>query len=145
MKTPQVSSYITRFIQHKLLKVISGINERSLQEKRQALTSLRTYQPGRVGSVRVPASSGAGTWNENAASSFSRPNATLSFYEDGSKNPHGAVGGFASILSVVKRAEAPKENTLKPGTWSAAKLKKVQASGGTRTPSFASEWFLGVF
>lgn len=58
-----------------------------------------------------------------------------------SYNAIGAAAPPTSILSAVKRQEAPKENTLKPGTWSAAKLKKIHAVGGAqRAPSFTSEF-----
>lgn len=128
------------------LKVISGSNESKLQEKRRALTSLHTYQPGKVSSVRVASSSGTPTVlnNPTAATPTLRPNAPIPVFEDTfgacSYNAIGAAAGPTSILSAVKRQEAPKENTLKPGTWSAAKLKKIHAAGGAqRMPSFTSK------
>lgn len=125
----------------------SGPNERILQEKRRALTSLRTYQPGKVSSVRVASSSGAGTVPVNAipALATSRSNAPVAVYEDcldeASYNAMGAAAAPSSILSAVKRQEAPKENTIKPGTWSAAKLKKMHGGGVLRAPSFTSKLY----
>lgn len=132
-------------------QVISGSNERTLQEKRRALTSLRTYQPGKVSSVRVASSSGAGTVPVATPATTTAPprsNAPVTVYEDSFGGAAGAsFSGMAaaaaptSILSAVKRQEAPKENTLKPGTWSAAKLKKVHVGGVHRAPSFTSRFY----
>lgn len=118
-----------------------------MQEKRRALTSLHTYQPGKVSSVRVASSSGAGTVpvNATAATPISRSNVPIPVFDDSvgaaaaSFSGIGASTGPVSILSAVKRQEAPKENTLKPGTWSAAKLKKIHTGSVPRTPSFTSK------
>lgn len=73
-----------------------------------------------------------------------RPNnVSVSIYEEASGSSAASLDAAAaapsSILSAVKRPDAPKENALKPGTWTAAKLKKIHASGVQRAPSFTSK------
>lgn len=89
----------------------------------------------------MASTSGAGTLPNTMPTFTGRPNAAIPIYEDLSDAAAASFEAAApppSILSAVKRQEAPKENTIKPGTWSAAKLKKVHASGVPRTPSFTS-------
>ncbi|XP_044751997.1 mitotic checkpoint serine/threonine-protein kinase BUB1 beta-like isoform X2 [Coccinella septempunctata] len=107
--------------------MLYGPSEDQLLERRQALTSLRTYKGGKaVGSVRVPAASGPGiyptTSNDNV-----RPNAAITVYQDDGDEIRGAAAPPVSILTVVKRQEAPKENLLKPGPWSLYPSKKKMA------------------
>lgn len=107
-------------------------------EKRQALTSLHTYRPGRVGSVRVPSSNGLVTLPSQGATS--RSNAAVFVYEDkGEGAVAGAVAGAEaaplSIITVARRQEAPKENTLKPGPWTTVPVKK-RVIGARTTPGF---------
>lgn len=96
----------------------------------------------------MASSSGAGTVPVATPATTTAPprsNAPVTVYEDSLGGAGASFSGAAaaaaaptSILSAVKRQEAPKENTLKPGTWSAAKLKKVHAGGVHRAPSFTS-------
>ncbi|CAH0557013.1 unnamed protein product [Brassicogethes aeneus] len=101
---------------------------RGLIEKRQALTSLVTYRPGRVGSVRVPTGAGAGVLPSGGPAQKPRPNAGVQVYEE---QRDGAYGGPEaapqSILSVARRQDAPKENTMKPGPWNTASARKKVA------------------
>ncbi|XP_045472782.1 mitotic checkpoint serine/threonine-protein kinase BUB1 beta-like [Harmonia axyridis] len=104
--------------------LLFGPSEDHLIERRQALTSLRTYKGGKaVGSVRIPTGQGPGiyptTSNENI-----RPNAVVNIYQDEGDEIRGAAAPPVSILTVVKRQEAPKENLLKPGPWSLYPSKK---------------------
>lgn len=94
----------------------------------------------------MASSSDAGTLSVNASGAIPnthRSNAPVPVYEDSigaaSYSDMGAAAAPNSILSAVKRQEAPKENTIKPGTWSAAKLKKIHAGGTQRIPSFTSK------
>lgn len=54
-----------------------------------------------------------------------RSNAAVFVYEDKSE---GAVAGAEaaplSIITVARRQEAPKENTLKPGPWTTVPMKQ---------------------
>lgn len=111
------------------LQMLYGTNEEQLIERRQALTSLRTYKGGKaVGSVRIPAVAGPSiypsTSNENV-----RPNAAITIYQDEGDEIRGAAAPPVSILTVVKREEAPKENLLKPGPWSIYPSKKETVVG----------------
>ncbi|XP_050309277.1 mitotic checkpoint serine/threonine-protein kinase BUB1 beta-like [Anthonomus grandis grandis] len=101
--------------------MIFGPNENRLQEKRNALMSLHTYRSGRVSSVRVP--SGA-TNGITSMPSHVRPNQQLHIYEEAASN--AIMGGVApdSIITVAKRQEGPKENTMKPGPWTTVPHKK---------------------
>lgn len=118
--------------------MISGVDERRLFEKRQALTSLHTYRPGKVSSVRVPSSSTAPVLP--LSMSASRSNASVPIFEDNSENLLGAAVGPVSILTAAKRQEAPKENILKPGAWTTLPIKKQQCSGSApKAPSFTSK------
>ncbi|EFA04692.2 mitotic checkpoint serine/threonine-protein kinase BUB1 beta [Tribolium castaneum] len=100
--------------------MIYGPNERDLSEKRQALTSLQTFKPGQVGSVRSAASENPLTLGAPIAG---RSNACIPVYEDKGQEVKGAEAGPISIIAAAKRQEVPKENTLKPGQWTTVVLK----------------------
>ncbi|KAK9872882.1 hypothetical protein WA026_020236 [Henosepilachna vigintioctopunctata] len=112
--------------------MLYGPDERRLHEKRQALTSLRTYKSGRVGSVRVAAAP-AGIYPTTSTENI-RPNAFTVVYQDQGDEVRGAAAPPVSILTAVKRQEAPKENTMKPGPWMSMPVKKKMAVH--HTPSF---------
>lgn len=99
-------------------QVISGVNEQRLLEQRQALTKLRPYLPGKVGSERVVSSSGPGVLPSTSSSS-SRSNLVVSVYDDRNESIRGAAVPPNSIISIAKRQIAPKENTIAPGVWTA--------------------------
>ncbi|KAJ8920747.1 hypothetical protein NQ315_004887, partial [Exocentrus adspersus] len=114
--------------------LLYGPNETHLMEKRQALTSLHTYRPGRVSSVRVPSSNGIVTVPSEGATV--RSNAEIFVYEDkGNVSTIGAEAAPLSLITVAKRQEAPKENTLKPGPWTTVPVKK-RVIGSKSTPGF---------
>ncbi|KAH1013504.1 hypothetical protein HUJ04_002488 [Dendroctonus ponderosae] len=103
--------------------MLYGPNEGRLQEKRQALTSLHLCSSGRVNNVRLPSGSanGIGTL---ADARRDGPNVALNIYEDqASAFPTGGAAP-TSIITVAKRQEGPKENTLKPGPWTTVPHKK---------------------
>lgn len=103
-------------------------------EKRQALTSLHTYRPGRVGPVRVPSSNGIVTLPSGSVTA--RSNTTVFVYEDkGEVAGAGAEAAPLSIITAARRQEAPKENTLKPGPWTTVPVKK-RVIGSKTTPGF---------
>ncbi|KAL3282790.1 hypothetical protein HHI36_005955 [Cryptolaemus montrouzieri] len=103
--------------------MLYGPDERRLIEKRHALTSLRTNKSGRVGSIRVAAAPSAGMYPTTSSENV-RPNAPMMIYHDGNEEIRGAAAPPVSILTAVKRQEAPKENTIKPGPWTTVPLKK---------------------
>lgn len=115
--------------------MLYGPNENRLQEKRQALTSLHTYRSGRVNNVRIPsANNGIVT-----VSNFHQnpPNTQLHVFED--QSAASLTGGAPprSIITIAKRQEAPKENTLKAGPWATVPHKKrVLASQRPTGPGF---------
>ncbi|XP_044268700.1 mitotic checkpoint serine/threonine-protein kinase BUB1 beta-like isoform X2 [Tribolium madens] len=100
--------------------MIYGPNERDLSEKRQALTSLQTFKPGQVGSVRNAISDYPVTLGAPVAG---LSNASIPVYEDKGPQVRGAEAGPISIIAAAKRQEVPKENTLKPGQWTTVVLK----------------------
>ncbi|XP_056638959.1 mitotic checkpoint serine/threonine-protein kinase BUB1 beta-like isoform X1 [Diorhabda sublineata] len=114
--------------------VIFGPNQSNLIEKRQALTALHTYRPGRVGSVRVPSSNPMVTFPSNSSIS-SRSNAVVHIHEDRAGEEASAVveAPPVSIIAAVKRQEMPKENTLKAGPWTniVPVKKRVIGSGSS--------------
>ncbi|KAJ8951176.1 hypothetical protein NQ314_007716, partial [Rhamnusium bicolor] len=112
--------------------VLFGPDESRLMEKRQALTSLHTYRPGRVGSLRVPSSNGVVTVPSNTSTTS---NAMVFVYEDKGGEVAGAEIAPLSIISVARRQEAPKENTLKPGPWTTVPVKK-RGTGFKSIPGF---------
>nr|XP_023012037.1 mitotic checkpoint serine/threonine-protein kinase BUB1 beta [Leptinotarsa decemlineata] len=113
---------------------IFGRDENQLVEKRQALTSLHTYRPGRVSSIRVPSSNGVVTVPSHP--SVSRPNATVHIYTDKNVDMSGPSTEAApiSIVTAAKRQDVRKENTLKPGPWTTVPVKKRVV--GPITPAF---------
>ncbi|KAJ8954375.1 hypothetical protein NQ318_011048 [Aromia moschata] len=113
--------------------VLFGPDENRLMEKRQALTSLHTYRPGRVGSVRVPSSNGVVTVPASNASI--RSNAMVFVYEDRGGEVAGAEAAPLSIITAARRQEAPKENALKPGPWTTVPVK-TRVVGGRSTLGF---------
>ncbi|KAG5889015.1 hypothetical protein JTB14_033944 [Gonioctena quinquepunctata] len=114
---------------------IFGRDENRLIEKRQALTSLHTYRPGRVSSVRIPSSNGVVTVPSHG--SGSRSNAAISIYTDNNFETAGASTEAApmSIVTAAKRQDVPKENTLKAGPWPTVPVKK-RVLGGSVMPGF---------
>ncbi|KAK5646419.1 hypothetical protein RI129_004883 [Pyrocoelia pectoralis] len=116
-------------------QVISGVNEQRLLEQRHALTTLCPYMPGKVASERSVSSSGPGV--VPSASSSSRSNVVVSVYEERENSARGAEAPPSSILSVARRQIAPKENTIKPGQWTAdpSHLKGCSVHS-SRTPKF---------
>lgn len=118
--------------------MLYGTDQRKLMEKRQALTSLASFKSGRVGSVRVSGRPGVPTLPSSSNISQKLNNAPLLVYESTDNEEHqGAVAVPNSILVAVKRNEAPKENTLKPGPWNSAAFgKKKVIQHNRHTPAF---------
>lgn len=104
------------------------------------MTALSTYRHGsRVGNVRVPSLSSAGA-SQTAGVSVPRSNVPVSVYQSNDENFH--VAGAAaptSILRAVRRQEPVKENTMKPGVWTAPINK--QSVGAHKVPSFTGKFF----
>lgn len=118
--------------------MLYGPNEKVLLEKRQALTSLKTYKPGLVGSIRQISSSGPGMLGSSRSVQL---NGDIPVYLDNGEHFLGAQAYPASILTAAKQNEAPKENILKPGPWTTMPVKKRQAAQKS-TPSFTGIQYL---
>ncbi|CAG9771963.1 unnamed protein product [Ceutorhynchus assimilis] len=110
-----------------------GPNENRLQAKRQALTSLPSYK-GKVNHVRH--AGGSQMFGGGAIGVSSNVQLPQVFVDDGAGA--GLSGGAApvSIVTVAKRQEAPKENTMKPGPWTTVPHKKRVLSNHKLVPSF---------
>lgn len=109
-----------------ILKVISGTNEARLIEQRLALTSLQTYKPGVVGSVRM--------CNDQVpimpcTSTASKSNKSIPIYQDVSEELLGATALLPSILNIARRQD-PKENLLEPGVWTQSQSRKTSTLHG---------------
>ncbi|XP_076269939.1 mitotic checkpoint serine/threonine-protein kinase BUB1 beta-like isoform X4 [Rhynchophorus ferrugineus] len=118
--------------------LIFGRNENRLQEKRQALVSLHSHRSGRVSTVRMPSGSNNGLPIIPIVPN-TQCNAQTNVFEDQSVSGTLAAGAPPkSIITVAKRQEAPKENTLKPGPWTTVPHKKrVLASQRPAGPGFS--------
>ncbi|XP_019868054.2 uncharacterized protein LOC109596895 isoform X2 [Aethina tumida] len=105
------------------------VARRSIVEKRQVLTSLHTYRPGRVASVRT-ASGGPGAvgFGHAASAPHSRTNAPIAVFEDNRTGAGMTAGpddvGPQSIITAARRQNAVKENALRPGAWTGATKKR---------------------
>lgn len=105
------------------------MNESRLIEQRMALTSLHTYKPGVVGSVRL----GNGQVPILPSTSATpRTNATITVYQDNLEN-EGAAALLPSVLSIARRQD-PKENILQPGVWTQQPQSRKVASSHSVTP-----------
>ncbi|XP_030753642.1 mitotic checkpoint serine/threonine-protein kinase BUB1 beta-like [Sitophilus oryzae] len=117
--------------------VLFGRNENRLQEKRQALISLHSHPSGRVNNVRVPSGTNNGISilpNTHCVSSNVQPHV---FEEQCLSGSLAASAPPKSIISVAKRQEAPKENTLKAGPWTTVSHKKrLLSSHSSAGPGF---------
>lgn len=119
------------------------INQR-LAEQRQALTTLRSFRRGQVGSVRTIADENAGVL-PSAAPNPSRSNVPVPVYHD--QGVGAGLGAEAaapvSILSVAKLQTIRKEDVIKPGAWTGpGNLFNTARGGGVavqRIPTFTSK------
>lgn len=95
----------------------TGLGQMNLDERRHALTSLKSTLSGKVGIVRVGSSRAAPI---GGAATTSRSNQQIKVFSDEKFDILGAGAAPVSILQVVKSDEAPKENVMNPGTWTSA-------------------------
>ncbi|GJQ82791.1 Bub1 [Trypoxylus dichotomus] len=95
-------------------QVIKGVDKERLEEQRQALTCLRPYRHGVIGSVRTPSSSNPGTIGTTLQP---KTNVSVPIFEDNEEYMTDAAAGPVSVVTIAKREEGCKENILKPGPW----------------------------
>lgn len=93
-----------------------------------ALTSLHTYKPGVVTSVRLYTDQ---IPTLPCTSTEPRSNASIHVYHDVSEEL-GATAALPSVLSIARRQD-PKENLLHPGVWTQSQPKRT-TSFHTITP-----------